>query len=334
MSADSQPSTAAAPGPRRTPFPRPGVIVPAITPLLPDGSPDLPSLERLLDFGIAAGLDGFLLLGSSGENIGLSADDRFAVAGHAIEHARGRTHLMIGLPIWGTKDQRLEAVRMDSLRPDSLLVPAPAGFGLSQPELGRHFGLIAEAVSAPLLAYEVPGRVGVSLSADLLADLGGAGVLAGVKDSSGDINKARHISESTRDIPGFVRYTGSEECIDACLLGGFDGAVPGLANVFPRFHVALNHCAREGDWAGASRVQGLILRLFDLYFHPIPGGSFGAQFFAIVKQALVELGVIEHATASVPLTPGDQAVRDHVRRMLALGDDLADQLEPVGTAAS
>lgn len=327
-------SDAAAP---RQPLPRWSVMTPAVTPLLPDDSPDLTSLERLLDFGLSAGVNGFLVLGSSGESVALGADDRYEVATHAVAHCRGRTHVMLGVVTHGTKDARADARRLDALRPDSLLVAAPAGLGMSPRELAGHFRAIAEAVDTPVVAYDVPTRVGVALPADLVAELAAEGTIIGLKDSSGDLVRGRAAAEATREVAGFLRFTGCEQVIDGALLGGYDGSIAGLANVFPQFHVALLGRIAAGDWAGASAVQGLIMRLLDLYFHPLEYASFTAQFFAVVKEALVQLGVIAHNRASAPLMQADESVRAHVTEMLALGRELEGQLPqpaPAGVAGT
>lgn len=317
----------------RRPLPPRGVLAPAVTPLLPDGTPDLDSLDRLLDFGITAGLDGFLLVGSSGESVPLGRAERRSVAERAIAYAGGRTHLMVGLPAHGTKDARAEAESLDELGADSFLLTAPGGFAMSQREIAGHYAAVAGAVSTPVVAYEVPSRVGVSLSAELVAELGATGTVVGVKDSSGDLVRGRMLAEATRDLPGFVRYTGCEQCIDGAMLGGFNGAIAGLANVFPEFHVELVRRVGVGDWAGAAEVQSMIISLLDLYWHPIPEGSFSAQFFAIVKEALVQRGVIAHATSSAPMLQADDDVRAHVSAMLARGVELAQRLVPVAAVS-
>ena len=310
----------------RVPLPGKGVLTPLVTPLLPDRTPDLDSLGRLLDSEIAVGVNGFLVLGSSGEGVALSANERQQVAEHAISHVSSRAHVMLGVSAHGTKDARNEARALDALGPDSLLVAAPAGFALSQTELSGHFRAISQAVSAPVVAYEVPTRVGVSLGAELIAELGRERVIAGVKDSSGNLVAGRMYSEATRALPGFVRYTGCEQCIDAAMLGGYDGAVAGLANVFPRFHVELVQRAVAGDWPGAARVQGAVISLLNLYFHPLANASFSAQFFAVVKESLVQQQIIEHGTTSAPMTEADDGVRQHVTAMLRQADELAHSL--------
>jgi len=243
-----------------------------------------------------------------------------------VAHCRGRTHVMLGVVTHGTKDATADARRLDALQPDSLLVAAPAGLGMSQRELAGHFRTIADAVDTPVVAYDVPTRVGVSLTAELVAELATEGTIIGLKDSSGDLVRGRAAAEATRDVPGFLRFTGCEQVIDGALLGGYDGSIAGLANVFPQFHVALLGRVAAGDWAGASAIQGLIMRLLDLYFHPLEYASFSAQFFAVVKEALVQLGVIAHNRTSAPLVQADESVRAHVKTMLALGRELEAEL--------
>ena len=123
-----------------------------------------------------------------------------------------------------------------------------------------------------------------------MRELAGEGVVAGVKDSSGNVEAQRMLAEATADIEGFRRYTGSEFAIDGLLLGGFHGAVPGLANVFAPWHVELAARATAGDWKGAAEIQGRIVAFFKLYQHPMPGGSFSAAVIASLKEALVQQG--------------------------------------------
>lgn len=299
----------------------PTIIVPLVTPMLPDYSVDLDSLARLIDHVVGRGVKGVLALGSSGECVALSSAQRLEVARFVTDHARGKTHIMLGVPAWGGDDALGEARQLAELQPDSLLVSAPAGMRLSPHELVRHFERVA-SVGIPVVAYDVPARVTVGLDPDTIATLAQNGTIAGLKDSTGDIVKARRFADATRELPGFYRYTGCEEVIDGSLLVGYDGAVPGLANVFPEWHVALATAAYEGRWDDAARLQGDIVRLMDLYFHPLEGGSFLAQFFGSVKEALRQQGVISHSTSSAVLAPVDAGLSEHVARILALGTEL------------
>jgi 4-hydroxy-tetrahydrodipicolinate synthase len=314
------------------PLPARGVIVPLITPMDADGTEDLDSLASLIDFVKAHGVDGVLVLGSSGECVALSSAQRQRIVQFAVDCTRGRTHLMVGVPTLGSTDALDEARWIGDHGADSLLVAAPAGMRLSPSEMQRHFQIVASA-GLPVVAYDAPSRVGAALDLEMLASLAENHIIAGVKDSTGDIGKARKLAEATRKHEALLRYTGCEEVIDGSLLAGYHGAISGLANVFPQFHVALARQASVGNWAQASRIQAQIVALLGLYSRALPGGSFLAQFFASVKQALVQLGVIKHATTSPVFVQADDSLRTHVEAILTLAEELSKDL-PVAEAVS
>lgn len=311
----------AAPSLSTSPLDGVAVVVPVVTPLTPEGRPDLDSMRSLLDFVLAAGVDGVLALGSSGESVALSRADREAVGAAVVEHVGARTHVMLGLPTAGTADAQEEAVRLAALGPSSLLAAVPAGLRLSDAELRRHIEAIA-AAGAPVVAYDVPGRAGWPMEIATVAALAADGTAVALKDSTGDIVKARRYVRALAGHSGFRMLTGCEEVIDGSLLAGYHGSVPGLANVFPRWHVALAQAAAAGRWERASALQAEIVELMDLYFQPIPGASFMASFLGTVKEALRQLGVIAHTTSCVPVTGIDEALSAHVSAVLARAEEM------------
>lgn len=304
-------------------LPKGGVIVPLITPLRPDRTVDGASMESLVEFVVGSGVTGVLVLGSSGENGALSPSSRETAVRHAVAAARGRVHVMVGVAALGTVEAVESAPRFAALGADSLLVPAPFVFTPSDEEMKVHFGAVAAAVSVPIVAYDVPSRVGVALSAPLLAGLGEEGIIAGVKDSSNDLAKPRTLVELTRGHASFICYTGVEEAVDALLLAGYDAAVPGLANVFPRPFVSLARYAAAGDWRQAHAEQSRVVNLLHLYQAPLPGASATARFFAGVKEALRQLGVIAHNTSSLPFHQPDNGIERYVADLLSRAEVLA-----------
>ncbi|MDO8210321.1 dihydrodipicolinate synthase family protein [Conexibacter sp. CPCC 206217] len=317
-SGGATPAAGAAPaGGARVPLPQSGVIVPLVTPLLPDRSVDAASAATLVEHVLSAGVDGVLALGSTGESGALSAADREASVAATVAAVGRRAHVMAGLPAMGTADAVADARRWEALGADSLLLAAPFVFPPSQTELVEHFGAVADAVGIPLVAYDVPGRAHVALSPGLLAQLAADGAIAGVKDSTNVLSNAQGVLAATAQVPGFVRATGSEESIDGLLLSGYDIAVPGLANVLPGLHVALARHARAGEWEQAAARQREIAGLLGLYAAPLAGATPTTAFFAAVKEALRQRGVIEHATLSAPFAQPDEAVAEHVRAWLA-----------------
>lgn len=301
-------------------LPKGGAIIPLITPLNRDGSVDGASMESLVNYVIDAGVTGVLVLGSSGENGAISAESRETAVRHAVASAQGRVHVMAGVAALGTVDAVESALRFETLGVDSLLVPAPFVFTPSDEEMRTHFAAVAERVTIPVVAYDVPSRVGVALSAPLLVRLGNDGIIAGVKDSSNDLAKPRTLVELTRDHPSFVCYTGVEEAVDSLLLAGYDAAIPGLGNVFPHSFVALARYAAARDWDRAHAEQSRIIGLLELYSAPIPGASPTARFFAAVKEALRQLHVIANNTSSLPFHQSNEDVERYVSRVLSRAD--------------
>lgn len=301
-----------------------GIIPPLVTPLRPDFSLDLDSLCRLIDHVLARGAVGVLVLGSTGENGLLSRPERLEVVERTVAHCASRAHVMAGVPALGFKDARTDVAALAALGVGSVLVSAPYGFAHSPDELAQYFGGLREVSgTVPLVAYNVPTRVGVTLEAGLLSRLAETGVISAVKDSSGNLEGHRLVVHRTTSLPEFRRYTGSELCVDGALLGGFDGAIPGLANVFTDRHVGLFGHAAAHDWPAAARVQEQLTSLFDLYGGPLRTGSFTAVALGALKAALVQLEVIEHATLSYPFAQPDQALVDHVAHVIARSRDIA-----------
>lgn len=307
----------------------PSVIVPLITPLLADHRVDLDSLSSLLDYVLGHGVDGVLALGSSGECVTLSAAQRFEVARHVVSYTSDRAHVMLGVPAWGDADAMGEARRLAELAPDSLLICAPAGMRLSADEIAAHYRSFA-GLDVPVIAYDVPSRVSVDLDPVIIGSLAADGVIRGLKDSSGDIVKARRFADATRAIEGFARYTGCEEVIDGSLLIGYHGGIPGLANVFPEWHVGLVAAAQDNRWVDATALQGDVVELLELYSCELPAAGFVARFLGAVKEALRQLGVITTSTTSSVLVQPDRGLADHVSRVLDRADVLREARASVG----
>jgi 4-hydroxy-tetrahydrodipicolinate synthase len=294
-----------------------GILPPIVTPLVPSGEPDLASLDALVELVVAAGATGIVALGSTGECAALPPGVRGAVLHRVLERVAGRVPVIAGVPPVGSVMAAGEAASAARAGAAAVLVAAPAGTAWSDAELRMHFEHVAAHAAAPVIAYEVPSRVHVSLGVDLVASLAADGVIAAVKDSSGNLPRGRVLLETTRGIAGFRRYVGAEEAIDAALLMGYDGAVPGLSNVLPELHVALYRAACKKDWAAAAALQARILELRRIFEVPRPGGSFTAQAIGALKLGLVARGVLAHATLTPPHGGAEAEQRDPVARIVA-----------------
>ncbi|HMS37579.1 MAG TPA: dihydrodipicolinate synthase family protein, partial [Arachnia sp.] len=170
-----------------------------------------------------------------------------------------------------------------------------------QAEIDRHLRMVSYAVDIPVFAYDVPVRVHAKLGLGLLINLGRDGVIAGVKDSSGDdVAFRRLVMANTEAGHPLELLTGHEVMVDGMLLLGADGAVPGLANVDPAGYRRLWDAAQAGDWVAARAEQDRLTELFEIAFVP-QGRSGDAGGIGAFKAAMALLGIIDSATMPAPL---------------------------------
>ncbi|MFI6205002.1 dihydrodipicolinate synthase family protein [Streptomyces sp. NPDC051041] len=296
------------------PAPLTGVVPPVCTPLTPEGEVDVPSLLGLLDHLVAGGVHGLFVLGSTSEAAHLTDRQRRLVVETTAAHLGGQLPVLAGAIDMTTPRVLEHAASAAAAGADAVVVTAPFYVRTHPAEIARHYRRIAAACPVPVLAYDIPSAVHTKLPAGLVLELAADGVLAGLKDSSGDLGGFREVVTGVRARPGVTGFsvlTGSELIVDAALAVGADGAVPGLANVDPHGYVRLDRLHRSGDRDGARAEQERLCALFGLVDVGDPARMGGASSaIGAFKAALHLRGVIAcPATAEpqVPLSPDEVA---------------------------
>ncbi|MFE4797387.1 dihydrodipicolinate synthase family protein [Streptomyces sp. NPDC056708] len=285
-----------------------GVIPPVVTPLTADGDIDRPSLERVVGHLLDGGVSGLFALGSSGETAYLTPGQQDEVIEVITAAAAGQVPVLVGA-IETTTNRAIERARAAAgLGADAVVVTAPFYTRTHETEIDRHFRDVSAALDLPVLAYDVPVCVHSKLDPELLLPLAADGVLAGVKDSSGDDGSFRRLAIGARELPEFSVLTGHELVVDAMMLVGADGSVPGLGNVDPHGYVRLHEAAVRGDWATASSEQERLVALFDIVRAASPGTvSATAAGLGAFKTALMVRGIIATNAMSLPMRRLDAA---------------------------
>lgn len=288
-----------------------GVIPPVLTPLDDSGAFDEAAFERLVERLIAAGVHGLFVLGSSGEVAFLSDAERTRVLEASVRVAAGRVPVIAGVNEM-TPARVIGQVRLaEAAGVDAIVATAPYYARPSAAEVEAHFRAVAAATSLPVFAYDVPVRVHSKLDHAMLVRLGVEGVLAGVKDSSGDDVAFRRLVMANRAAGSpLALFTGHEVVVDGALLAGADGVVPGLGNVDPVRYVQLFDAAGAADWARVRVLQDEVAELFEIVFQA-SGVSGEAAGLGAFKTALAHLGVISSNRMSqpVPSLEGDTVAR-------------------------
>lgn len=278
-----------------------GIVPPIITPFTATGEVDTTALAKVVQYLVGAGVDGIFALGSSGEVAYLTTAQRDTVVRTVIEAAAGRVPVIAGAIELTAARVVEEARRLAALGVEGLVATAPVYARNDATEIADHFRIIAAATPVPVYAYDVPVRVHVKLSPELLVGLGTEGVIAGVKDSSGDdVSFRRLIALNNAAGHPLQLFTGHEVVVDAMAYMGADGAVPGLANVDPAGYVRLWQKATSGDLADARAEQERLNALFEIVFAPT-GRSGDASGIGAFKTAMVAMGIIPAPTMARPV---------------------------------
>jgi len=269
-----------------------GSIVAIVTPMTADGALDHPRLKALVDWHVAEGTDGIVIVGTTGESPTVDVPEHIELIEKTVEYAAGRVPVIAGT---GGNSTR-EAIHLTRAA-----ATAGAKYSLSvvpyynkptQEGLFRHFKAIAESSELPMLLYNVPSRTVADLANDTILRLAQVKGIVGIKDATSNIERC---TELLARKPGdFMVFSGNDDAALAYVQLGANGVVSVTANVAPRLMHEMCVAARSGDTARAIAINNKLLGLHKHLFvesNPIP-----------VKWALHRMGRIAEGIR-LPLTP-------------------------------
>ena len=293
-----------------------GVVPPVVTPDTPDHQLDVVSFERSINRLIEAGVDGLFFLGSSGEVVFATDERRDQIVFEAVRIVDHRVPVLVGIIDTETERVLEHGRRAIALGADALVATAPF-YALGGPaDVEEHFRILHQELDAPLFAYDIPVCVHTKLPWKMLARLGAEGVLAGVKDSSGDDVSFRYlVQENEKNGHPLTLLTGHEIVVDGALLSGADGSVPGLANVEPEGYVRMWKAAQEGNWAEVKREQDRLNEISHIFDVTTGVQGYGAGVGAF-KCALNLMGIFDSDQMPRPVKPLDGQNREAIKQVL------------------
>jgi 4-hydroxy-tetrahydrodipicolinate synthase len=278
-----------------------GVVPPILTPLNPDETIDLVSLRRLVAFLIESGVHGIWVLGTTGEFASFTRPERAEAVRVAVEAAGGRVPIVANISDAATRLAIEHGRDAAAAGADAVALLPPYYYLNEQDELLDHFRRVREAVDLPLLAYNIPQNVKAKFSVETILRLGEEGTIVGLKDSQNDLDWFRQVTTGARQRGVRLRgFLGTRYLIDAGLLAGAHGAIPGVANVAPRLCVECYEAARRGDFEAADRATAKLIAVTRLA-GIARGGSATAGNFATMKAALRRMGVLSTSLVTAPL---------------------------------
>jgi 4-hydroxy-tetrahydrodipicolinate synthase len=270
-----------------------------------DGSLDKDGLRKLIDWHVAEGTDGMVIVGTTGESATVDPDEHCALVKLAVEHSAGRIPVIAGTGGNSTAEAIALTRHAKEVGADASLQVVPYYNRPTQEGMYRHFKAIAEAVDLPVILYNVPGRTVADMSNDTVLRLAPIDNIVGLKDATGNIGRG---IELLRAAPrNFAVYSGDDATAMALMFCGGAGNISVTANVAPRAMHELCAAAMAGDTRRAIDINNRVLALHARLFvepNPVP-----------VKWALAEMGMMP-AGLRLPLAPLSEQFHDTVRAAL------------------
>ena len=273
-----------------------GSIVAIVTPMQDDESLDLAALRRLIDWHVAEGTDGIVIVGTTGESPTVNHDEHRLLIKTTVGHVAGRVPVIAGTGANSTAEAIDLMQYSKSAGADACLSVVPYYNRPTQEGLYRHFRAQAEACDLPMIMYNVPGRTVADMANETVLRLAQLPGIVGLKDATDNIERGSAlmcdlVRAGKND---FAMLSGCDGTALAFTLLGGHGTISVTANVAPRLMHDMIAAARKGDVATAREINNRLLPLHQRLFvepNPVP-----------VKWALARMGRAG-AALRLPLAP-------------------------------
>lgn len=282
-----------------------GSLVAIVTPMHGDGSLDLAALKNLIDFHVAAGTDGIVIVGTTGESPTVDVEEHCLLISTTVEHVAKRIPVIAGTGANSTKEAIALTQKAKELGADACLLVAPYYNKPTQEGLYQHFAAVAQAVDIPQIIYNVPGRTGCDIQNDTALRLAQLPNIVGIKDATGGIERGTDLL--LRAPKDFAIYSGDDATGMALMLLGGHGVISVTANVAPAAMHQLCVEAMAGHVKEACAINARLFALHQKLFveaNPIPAKWVLQQMGMIqtgIRLPLVNLSTQYHAVLTAAM---------------------------------
>ena len=275
-----------------------GMATAIVTPMANDGSIDYEAMGRFIDFQIENGINALVVMGTTGENATLEPEEQKEVIAFTVKKTAGRVPVIAGTGTNNTAHVLENTKNACEVGVDGILVVTPYYNKATQAGLIKHFTMIADASTVPVILYNVPGRTGCALTPKTIATLAEHPNIVGLKEATGNMAQMveiMHLCGDKIDV-----YSGEDALTVPMMAMGGSGTISVLSNVMPAESVAMTDACKAGDFKTAAAMQCKLLPMINSLFsqvNPIP-----------VKAAVAALGFGDDALR-MPLTPMEEPFR-------------------------
>lgn len=279
-----------------------GSGVALVTPFKKDGSIDFDALEKLIDFCINGGIEYLVSLGTTGESVNLTKEEKRDVLDFTVKHTNGRVPVVAGFGGNSTLSvlKDIEAYHFNGI--DAILSVSPYYNKPTQAGIIEHYKAIAKAAPRPVILYNVPGRTGSNIEAKTTIALSQVENIIGIKEASGNLSQAMQIVKNTA--ADFLKISGDDNLTLPLIALGFDGVISVSGQGFPRVFSDMVRAALKGDFVTAKKNHYALVDVTDMLFaEGNPGG---------IKEVLAFAGVCE-TYLRLPLVSVSNELKERIK---------------------
>ncbi len=245
-----------------------------------DNGIDFATFETLIEYQIEGGIDALIVCGTTGESSTMSKEEDLSAIEFVVNQAAGRVPVIAGTGSNNTVTAIETSMEAADLGVDGLLVVTPYYNKCTDAGLIKHYHAIADAVSTPILVYNIPSRTGVNIKPSVMKEIAEHENIVGIKEASANISQ---IAETARLCPDIDLYSGNDDHVVPLLALGGKGVISVVSNLLPGMTHDMVMSFLRGDVARARELQFKLNPLVNALFsevNPIP-----------VKTALNMIGI-------------------------------------------
>lgn len=261
-------------------------LTPVVTAFDENGNLDIQGNKNVWDHLIKGGVDGLVIMGSTGEFFSMTTEQKKELIKLVVEHVNKRTKVYIGTSCMTVEDTVELSNFAIETGADAVMIISPYYFALSNESVEFFYDKVAEAVKGDIYLYNFPDRTGHDLTPEVTLNLLRKHKnIVGFKDTVSEMGHTRKLMTTVlKEFPDFIVLSGFDENFVHNILCGGSGCIGGLSNLCPELFADWVKAINAKNMDEVARIQKIVDKLMDLY--PI-----GTPFIPIMKKAMILHGV-------------------------------------------
>ena len=286
-------------------------LTPVVTAFDENGNLDIQGNKNVWDHLIKGGVDGLVIMGSTGEFFSMTTEQKKELIKLVVEHVNKRTKVYIGTSCMTVEDTVELSNFAIETGADAVMIISPYYFALSNESVEFFYDKVAEAVKGDIYLYNFPDRTGHDLTPEVTLNLLRKHKnIVGFKDTVSEMGHTRKLMTTVlKEFPDFIVLSGFDENFVHNILCGGSGCIGGLSNLCPELFADWVKAINAKNMDEVARIQKIVDKLMDLY--PI-----GTPFIPIMKKAMILHGVEMKEYCTKPFLPATEEQTEQIKAVM------------------